>query len=147
MPSKTPHSNGDKPVENGVHNDANRNDSKTKGKKGAKDGDEEMTVVVPPSKDSKKSQGADADGDVSMGDEATEAPVDPAAQAVAGKCFVLYRSNDDLARFMAMFTFLPKSLSTQISRATLHCSTAPLLSSMPDFPSAPCDPSPSPANA
>ncbi|KAK3192013.1 26S proteasome non-ATPase regulatory subunit [Lecanicillium sp. MT-2017a] len=87
MPSKTPHSNGDKPVENGIHNDADPKDNtKSKGKKGAKDGDEEMTVVVPPSKGSKKpqsSRSADADGDVSMGDEAAEAPVDPTEQAVA----------------------------------------------------------------
>lgn len=101
MPSKTPHSNGDKPVENGIHNDADPKDNaKSKGKKGAKDGDEEMTVVVPPSKGSKKpqsSRSADADGDVAMGDEAAEAPVDPTEQAVAGKHQFQRQSNGDLA--------------------------------------------------
>lgn len=64
---------------------------KTKGKKGAKDGDDEMTVVVPPAKGSKQSskQPHDADGDVSMAGEDTaddgEVKVDPVVQTVAGK--------------------------------------------------------------
>lgn len=64
--------------------------SKAKGKKPVKDGDDEMTVVVPPSKASKQSgqSRADAEGDVAMGDEEnaeTEPKVDPVAQTVAGK--------------------------------------------------------------
>ena len=65
-------------------------DAKGKGKQTAKDGDDEMTVVVPPSKASKQSkQPQDADGDVSMGDEEAanggEVKVDPVVQTVAGK--------------------------------------------------------------
>lgn len=65
-------------------------DSKNKGKKAAaNDGDEEMTVVVPPSKGAKQSSAPsnDADGDVSMGDEAEDdgsVKVDPAVQTVTG---------------------------------------------------------------
>ncbi len=91
MPGKTPQSNGNEPVENGVRNtDVEMKDAKNKGKKGAKDADDEMTVVVPPSKASKqphKSQ--DGDGDVSMteGDAADggEVKVDPVVQTVTGK--------------------------------------------------------------
>lgn len=75
MPSKTPQGNG---KSNGVR----KTDSKSK--KGSKDGDEEMTVVVPPSKKQTSSKAADADGDVSMGDEEKEPEVDPAEQAIAG---------------------------------------------------------------
>ncbi|KAI6780737.1 uncharacterized protein J7T54_001045 [Emericellopsis cladophorae] len=53
----------------------------SKGKKGGKDADEEMTVVVPPSK--KQAQAADGDGDVHMGGEEDKVEeVDPAVQAV-----------------------------------------------------------------
>lgn len=85
MPGKTPRSNG-KPV--GQKEDVEMTDaSKAKGKKPAKDGDDEMTVVVPPSKASKQPR-ADAEGDVAMGDEEdaeTEPKVDPVVQTVAGK--------------------------------------------------------------
>jgi 26S proteasome regulatory subunit N3 len=90
MPGKTPRSNGQKPVENSVKKSKDAESGKSKSKKAAKDGDEEMTVVVPPSKATKQSSApppADADGDVSMsgedkaGDEAEK--VDPAVQAVA----------------------------------------------------------------
>lgn len=85
MPGKTPHNSGRKPAENGVRN--NKDADKAKGKKpAAKDGDEEMTVVVPPSKSTKQQQSGDADGDVDMaGDDKAEDKVDPAVQAVAGK--------------------------------------------------------------
>ncbi|RCI12708.1 hypothetical protein L249_1250 [Ophiocordyceps polyrhachis-furcata BCC 54312] len=86
MPGKTPKSNGDEPVENGVRDDADIKDAKAKGKKAAKDGDDDMTVVVPPSKASKHpSRSQDADGDVAMADDDdanAEAEVDPALQAV-----------------------------------------------------------------
>jgi 26S proteasome regulatory subunit N3 len=104
MPSKTPHTNGNEPVENGINGTKDvemKDDAPTslkggKGKK-SKDGDEEMTVVVPPSKASKLSlaPGKDKDGDVSMeGEEQTAedhgaVKVDPVTKAVSGKlhCF------------------------------------------------------------
>lgn len=102
MPGKMPHSNGSngkEPVENGIRNtqDVDMKDKddaalkKGKGKKGAKDGDDEMTVVVPPSKANKQSSAPppsnDADGDVNMDadkpDEDGEVKVDPVVQAVS----------------------------------------------------------------
>ncbi|UNI17536.1 26S proteasome non-ATPase regulatory subunit [Purpureocillium takamizusanense] len=90
MPGKTPQSNGNEPVENGVRNngDVEMKDAKNKGKKGAKDAtaDDEMTVVVPPSKAAKQPhKPQDGDGDVSMGDDAAdggEVKADPALQTV-----------------------------------------------------------------
>jgi 26S proteasome regulatory subunit N3 len=71
MPGKAPQRSGKEA--NGV----------SKSKKGAKDADEEMTVVVPPSK--KQAQAADGDGDVDMaGEEDKGEEVDPAVQAVTG---------------------------------------------------------------
>ncbi|KAG7112772.1 hypothetical protein HYQ45_017119 [Verticillium longisporum] len=94
MPGKTPNSNGNKPTQNGYRStkDVDMKDAKSKNKKGAKDGDEEMTVVVPPSKGTKQPSTLpppDADGDVAMGDEenaddAAAVKVDPVVQAVAG---------------------------------------------------------------
>lgn len=87
MPSKTP--NGNKPAKNGIRKDTEMKDaSKSKGKKGAKDGeDDKMTVVVPPSKGKKApaARAADADGDVSMGDDDAGEQIDPAEQTVTGK--------------------------------------------------------------
>ncbi|RSL39138.1 hypothetical protein CEP53_014291 [Fusarium sp. AF-6] len=87
MPGKTPN-NGKKPLENGIQKKKDvemKDSSKAKGKKAAKDGDEEMTVVVPPSKSSKKSAqaSADAEGDVAMDEEEEETKVDPVVQTVA----------------------------------------------------------------
>jgi 26S proteasome regulatory subunit N3 len=98
MPSKTPHTNGTDPVENGVNStkDVEMKDdapAPVKGGKGkkVKEGEEEMTVVVPPSKGSKLSAPPkDNDGDITMdgpvvdgeGDEIKE--VDPVAKAVSG---------------------------------------------------------------
>ncbi len=69
-----------------------KDESLKKTKKGAsKDGDEEMTVVVPPSKQAKKlsSSPGDADGeDVAMDDgdrSENETKIDPVAQTVTGK--------------------------------------------------------------
>ncbi len=90
MPSKTPNGNGKKPVQNGIRKDTEMKDaSKPKAKKGAKEGDDEMTVVVPPSKGKKgpAARAADADGDVAMGDEEAGEQVDPTEQAVTGKRF------------------------------------------------------------
>ncbi|KAK2626264.1 hypothetical protein QTJ16_004526 [Diplocarpon rosae] len=97
MPSKTPHTNEDKPSENGINGtkDIEMKDdtpAPLKGGKGKKlkDGEEEMTVVVPPSKGSKLSVPLeDNDGDVAMnGDEAIvgedlAVKIDPVAKAVA----------------------------------------------------------------
>ncbi|TAQ86755.1 hypothetical protein B7494_g4916 [Chlorociboria aeruginascens] len=75
MPSKTPHTNGTDPVENGINGtkDVEMKDdapAALKGGKGKKpkEGEEEMTVVVPPSKGSKLSAppSKDNDGDVPM---------------------------------------------------------------------------------
>ena len=99
MPSKTPHTNGNEPVENGINGtkDVEMKDdapAPLKGGKGkkSKDGDEEMTVVVPPSKASKLSTAPskDKDGDVAMDGEAETAEddgavkVDPVTKAVSG---------------------------------------------------------------
>ena len=100
MPSKTPHTNGTDPVENGINgtkdiemkDDAPAPLKGGKGKK-VKEGEEEMTVVVPPSKGSKLSAlpPKDNDGDVAMdgaeelnGEDAGLPKVDPVAKAVAG---------------------------------------------------------------
>ena len=96
MPGKTPYKKGTDPVENGI-NGTKKDDAKSslKGEKGkrTKEGEEEMTVVVPPSKSSKLSAPPpkDGDGDVAMdgsaeGEEgAGVEKVDPVAKAVAGK--------------------------------------------------------------
>jgi 26S proteasome regulatory subunit N3 len=101
MPSKTPHTNGNDPVENGINGteDVEMKDDATnplkggKGKK-AKEGEEEMTVVVPPSKGSKLSgpPPKDKEGDVAMdgfedtdGEDASAPKVDPTAQTLSGE--------------------------------------------------------------
>ena len=95
MPGKTPKSNGDKPLENGVRSNGDvemTDGGKTKGKKGAKDADEEMTVVVPPAKSSKQSskRPEDAEEDVAMDEDEkaneSEVKIDPVVQTVAGEC-------------------------------------------------------------
>ncbi|PHH60762.1 hypothetical protein CDD81_1300 [Ophiocordyceps australis] len=97
MPGKTPkgNSNGKEPLENGLKStrDVDKDKDKEAKSKGSKttaamDVDEEMTVVVPPSKASKQpKQSRDADGDISMndGDEANDgqAGIDPTTQTVA----------------------------------------------------------------
>ena len=100
MPSKTPHTNGEKSIENGINGTKDiemKDDAHTplKGGKGKKlkEGEEEMTVVVPPSKGLKvpANPPKDTDGDVEMdvsGEVAAEeegaVKVDPVAQAVSG---------------------------------------------------------------
>jgi len=94
MPGKTPDK---EPVENGGYRggkdiDMKDKDLKPKGKKSIKDGDDEMTVVVPPSKSSKHqsvSPPNDVDGDVAMDDsdkaDDDAVKVDPIVQAINGK--------------------------------------------------------------
>ncbi|KOS17593.1 putative 26S proteasome regulatory subunit rpn3 [Escovopsis weberi] len=82
MPGKTPHSDGNEPLDNGLrkNKDAEAGD-KSKNKKNV---DDSMTVVVPPTK-SKQSARTDNDSDVAMdGDKPDdgEPQVDPAVQAV-----------------------------------------------------------------
>lgn len=108
MPGKTPHRNGNEPVENGIRNNQDvdmkeKEDLKGKGKKGAKDGDEEMTVVVK-TRPVKGSGGADGDGDVAMDEDAEEVKVDPVVQAVTDikNNFVLLERA--VAQFDARFT-------------------------------------------
>ncbi|KAK5661757.1 hypothetical protein OQA88_9858 [Cercophora sp. LCS_1] len=89
MPGKTPDK---EPVENGGYRGGDMKDKdnlKPKGKKSVKDGDDEMTVVVPPSKASKQSSVPppnDADGDVAMDDldksEDGAVKVDPVVQTI-----------------------------------------------------------------
>ncbi|KAK3317853.1 proteasome regulatory subunit C-terminal-domain-containing protein [Cercophora scortea] len=91
MPGKTPDK---EPVENGGYRggkdiDMKDSDLKPKGQKSAKEGDDEMTVVVPPSKATKQSSAPppnDADGDVAMDDpskaEDGEVKVDPIVQTI-----------------------------------------------------------------
>ena len=148
MPGKTPRSNGKAPLENGSTRSNKEADSNTKGKKVAgKDGDEEMTVVVPPKKNEKQSGAppADADGDVAMeGDEKKadegEVKVDPATQAIAGESIVppsLLLNNVALhleVSAMNLFSDL-RLLSSQILRAISRCLTVPLPFSTPDSPS------------
>lgn len=111
MPSKTPHTNGNEAVENGLNgtkdiemkDDAPASLKGGKGKK-PKDGEEEMTVVVPPSKASKLSSAAskDREGDVSMETEEQAAEddgavkVDPVTKAVSGT--LLYFSHNTYLR-------------------------------------------------
>lgn len=123
MPSKTPHNNGKKPV-NGVHKDTEMKDaSKPKGKKGAKDGEDEMTVVVPPSKGKKGpvASTADADGDVSMGDENAGEQVDPAEQTVTGRIIVPSSLHQQAVCAHVCHEFNPFAFELQISRAILLC--------------------------
>lgn len=100
MPGKTPHTNGNDPVENGINGteDIEMKDDAPNPLKGgkakkAKEGDEEMTVVVPPSKGSKLSVAPqkDNEGDVAMdgfeetnGEDAGVPKIDPVAQAISG---------------------------------------------------------------
>jgi 26S proteasome regulatory subunit N3 len=98
MPSKTPHTNGTDPVENAANGakDVEMKDdapAPLKGGKGKKlkEGEEKMTVVVPPSKGSKLSTPQDGDGDFAMDgaedvsiEDSGIPKVDPVAQAVVG---------------------------------------------------------------
>jgi 26S proteasome regulatory subunit N3 len=100
MPGKTPHTNGNDPVENGINGteDIEMKDDAPNPLKGGKakktkEGEEEMTVVVPPSKGSKLSAPPpkDNEGDVAMdgfeetnGEDAAAPKVDPIAQAISG---------------------------------------------------------------
>ncbi|KAI1468245.1 proteasome regulatory subunit C-terminal-domain-containing protein [Daldinia caldariorum] len=130
MPGKTPHSNGNEPVENGIRNnqDVDMTDEKSslkgKGKKGAKEG-EDMTVVVPPSKTTKQSSqppAPDADGDVDMDvdkPEDLEVKVDPVTQAITDIKSNFALLDRAVALFDARFTLRAlRSLSSLRKRLT-----------------------------
>ncbi|KAI6365672.1 hypothetical protein MCOR25_005282 [Pyricularia grisea] len=125
MPGKTP--NGKQPVENGIRKtqDVDMKDEtsrKTKGKK-LKEGDEEMTVVVPPSKSSKQSPPTRPDEDIDMDDSAKvddgEVKVDPAVQAVADIKSNFALLDKAVALFDARFTLRAlRSISSIRKRLT-----------------------------
>lgn len=96
MPGKTPDK---EPVDNGGYRGGKDIEMKEKdeaaslkhkGKKSIKEGEDEMTVVVPPSKNSKQSSVPppnDGDGDVAMEDSDKaddEVKVDPVVQTING---------------------------------------------------------------
>lgn len=154
MPSKTPHTNGNKPVENGINgtkdvemkDDAPNPLKGGKGKK-VKEGEEEMTVVVPPSKGSKLSAPPkkDTDGDVAMdgeveGEDDSAVKVDPVTQAISGTLTASWPLH-----FCPVFANITPFL--QISRVTSHYLSALLPCSMPDLPSEPSGRFPQSANA
>ncbi|KAI0394429.1 putative proteasome regulatory particle subunit [Xylariaceae sp. FL0594] len=131
MPGKTPHANGNEPVENSIRNnkDVEMTDDKSsvkgKGKKGAKEGDD-MTVVVPPSKSSKQSSQpppVDGEGDIAMDeadkDQDLENKVDPVTQTVTdikGNFALLDRA---VALFDSRFTLRAlRSISSLRKRLT-----------------------------
>ncbi|KXJ90307.1 putative proteasome regulatory particle subunit [Microdochium bolleyi] len=93
MPGKTPARNGKAPTDRVTRSskDVEMTEDKSKlkgkgGKKGAKEG-EDMTVVVPPPKNTRQSSqpAGDADGDVAMDvdEEDLEVKVDPVVQAIS----------------------------------------------------------------
>ena len=93
-----PHTNGVEPVENGINGDVEMGDEASDAADKSqphkdKDGDDEMTVVVPPPKASKSSldDNKDREGDVAMdGVDQTdgaqeEERIDPVAQTISGE--------------------------------------------------------------
>ena len=90
-----PHTNGTEPIENGINGTEDVDmvdDGPEKVKIGTnKEGEDEMTVVVPPPKSSKLSgePSKDEEGDIAMENtdksDSTSAELDPKAKAVAGK--------------------------------------------------------------
>ena len=93
MSGDKPKTNGVEPTENGVNGveDVEMSDEKTPVPKtgSGKDGEDEMTVVVPPSKGSKLilERSEDADGDVAIDptpETAENIEADPATKAIAG---------------------------------------------------------------
>jgi hypothetical protein len=83
------------PAQNGVNgsDDVEMNETSKKGTKSSKDkdGDSDMTVVVPPSKGSNtpsipsKATEADLQNGAADGEEETEVPVDPQEKAIEGR--------------------------------------------------------------
>ena len=94
-----PQPNGTEPLENGINGteDVEMGDEEAERVKvgTSKDGEDEMTVVVPPPKSSKLNgePGKDAEGDVAMGGSEKEPTgtegqdIDPGTKAIAGQLF------------------------------------------------------------
>ena len=90
-----PHTNGTEPIENGINGNGDIDmvdDGPEKVKLGTnKEGEDEMTVVVPPPKNSKLAgePNKDEEGDISMENtnesDSVSPELDPKAKAVAGK--------------------------------------------------------------
>lgn len=126
MPGKTPYKKGAAPVKNDI-NDSKKDDAKSsvkggKGKKAKEGAEEEMTVVVPPSKGSKLSalppkdgdEDVDMDGSAESGEDAGAVEVDPVVKAVAGKSSIIQHS---IAIDQQILTC---NLFSQTSRAISH---------------------------
>lgn len=118
-----PQTNGTEPIENGVNGteDVDMADDGP-GKGSTNEGEDEMTVVVPPPKGSKLTgdRGKDDKGDVAMENSETveslgsEAKVDPKVKAVAGKLY-------SMRMFMSFVVFMkriPANLMEKTLKAT-----------------------------
>ena len=132
MSGDPPETNGTDPLENGVNGtedaemeDKHMNEANPSKSGKDQDGDEEMTVVVPPSKNSKATNKPqrDGDGDVAMDvDDKTSAEessvdvVDPRTKTIAGTPIFISSPND--ARKLIVN-------DSQISRTILTCWSAP----------------------
>ena len=111
------------PVENGINGAEDIDmvdDGSEKVKVNGKDGDEEMTVVVPPPNSSKLAgePGKDAEGDVAMDDTDTaskEEPIDPKVKAVAGQ-YISFNIEQNFT-----FTVSKADDKCQISKQILFC--------------------------
>ena len=123
-----PQTNGTEPVENGINGTEDVDmvdDGPEKVKVGtSNEGEDEMTVVVPPPKSSKLSgePGKDDEGDVAMGNtdksDVVSPELDPKAKAVAGKRLRQLQSLGELAQ-----NFMTNGLIIlfQTSKRTSHC--------------------------
>ena len=134
-----PHLNGSEPIENGIDsvdepelNDQQHTSAALKKSDKDKDGDEEMTVVVPPSKAFKNSDDLkkDEEGDTAMNgtldpeSKVFDDVVDPQAKAVDG---TLFSASDTVwSMFNPQFVLTCEQLSKPIlasSRELFHSST------------------------
>ena len=123
-----PQTNGTEPVENGINGTEDVDmvdDGPEKVKVGtSNEGDDEMTVVVPPPKSSKLSgePGKDDEGDVAMENtdksDVVSPELDPKAKAVAGKRLWQFQS---LEYFAQNFEENGLIIPFQTSKQTSHC--------------------------
>ena len=151
MSGDKPPTNGTDPVENGINGtediEMEEEPSKASGRTKSgkdKDGDEEMTVVVPPPKATKLSGAPqkDDEGDIAMNgtteaeiEEPTESTVDPKSKAITGTL-------DDNSFLSPPHAFEQAQLTSRFSktsRTTLLFWSEPLPSSILGLPSEFCD--------
>lgn len=149
------HVNGSKSAENGVNGSEDvemREDTAgapTSSFNSGKDrnGDEKMTVVVPPTKGSRSSgkPGQDKEEDVTMEGaeddddaEKAEVEVDPTTKAIQGwsDLFLLFKEDGKTRHciHLLIMNTLRFPLQLQTSRPTSPCSSEPLPTSIPDLP-------------